>query len=583
MKKNILVIISCFLSLFSFAQCWKKVSVGYAHNLAITEDGSLWVWGYNHFGELGNGTIAIENAPVKIGTDTNWLFVSAGTGPTAFSLAIKTDGTLWAWGNNQFGQLGDSSTINKLSPVKVGDDNDWVQVSAGYSHALGIKSNGTLWSWGNSAYFALGYGANYGPTYHKNIPTQVGNLNTWLSVSAGDRYSLAVKTNGTTWGWGYNNGNPLGQNSNPTYVMTPTQRSYNANSILRTSAGAKHSFDVKTSNLIVFWGSNVYNTSGGTTCAGCPEYYVSDIDCGDNTTAIIKTDGTLWYSGVKLGYDSTIVQYANSFTQLGLDADFEHVSVGNQSGAVIKNDGSMWTWGWNYWGQLGIGVTSQQSSSLTLVPISCPYCITATGIDAQNVCDSLNWIDGNTYYTSNNAATYTIQNGSANGCDSLVTLDLTVNNLNTSTSVNGNTIASNQIGATYKWLDCNNNFAVIPNETSQVYIATMNGNYAVEINGGGCIDTSTCVNITTVEDAENTFYNLSIYPNPTNGFVTINLNNFKGKISYTLTSVNGILVKHADNINSNSFKINLENESKGIYFLKVISSNKINWYKIILE
>jgi uncharacterized membrane protein len=111
----------------------------------------------------------------------------------------------------------------------------------------------------------------------------------------------------------------------------------------------------------------------------------------------------------------------------------------------------------------------------------------------------------------------------------------------------------------------------------------MNGNYAVEINGGGCIDTSTCVNITTVEDAENTFYNLSIYPNPTNGFVSINLNNFKGKISYTLTSVNGILVKHADNINSNSFKINLENESKGIYFLKVISSNKINWCKIILE
>jgi alpha-tubulin suppressor-like RCC1 family protein len=582
MKKYLLIISFSFTSIFSNAQCWDKVSVGYSHNLAITEDGSLYVWGYNHFGELGTGTTTIENAPVRIGTDTNWRFVSAGTGPTAFSLAIKNDGTLWSWGNNQYGQLGDSSKINKLSPVQVGTDNDWVVVSAGYSHALGIKSNGTLWSWGNSAYFALGYGANYGPTYDKTVPTQIGSLTTWRSVSAGDRFSLAVKTDGTIWGWGYNSGNPLGQNSNPTYVMTPTQRSYNASSILMTSAGSKHSFDVKTSNLLVFWGSNVYNQSGGTTCAGCPEYYVKDLDCGNNTNAIIKTDGTLWYSGVKLGYDSTIVLYTTSFAQLGNDADWKSVSVGNQSGAAIKNDGTMWTWGWNYWGQLGIGVTSQESSSLTLVPLPCPYCITATGTDSQVVCDSLNWIDGNTYYADNNSATFNIVSGSEGGCDSLVTLNLTINILDVSTTLNGNVISSNQTGATYRWLDCNNGNAPISGETNQTFTATANGNYAVEVTLNGCVDTSACESIAGVGVKEVANNTVSIYPNPNNGMVNINLGSNNTSVNYSITSIEGKVVE-TGRTSTNNIIVDLSKERNGVYFIRINTESTSTVYKLIKQ
>lgn len=374
MKKITFLLILLFIGKSAIAQCWESASAGYSHVIAIADDGTLWSWGMNHFGELGDGTINnFQDTPVQVSNDTDWKIVSAGSGPTTFNLAIKDNGTLWAWGNNAYGQVGDGTFVNKLLPVQIGTDTNWKEVSAGYSHSLAVKTDGTLWSWGDSNYFALGYGDGYGTDYNRNTPTQIGTLNTWASVSAGDRYSLALKANGTVWGWGYNSGNPIGNNGSGTYVMTPQQRSYNNTNVRAISAGKSFSYDVKNSNLLVTWGSGVYGQTGGTTCAGCPVYNVTAFDCGADTAAIIKTNGTLWYTGKKLGYTAPTVQYTSEFLQLGDTANnWRSVSVGNQSGAAIKNDGTLYTWGWNFYGELGIGTSGPNADSQTLVSVLCP-------------------------------------------------------------------------------------------------------------------------------------------------------------------------------------------------------------------
>ncbi len=371
MKKITLLLVFILGFQNSQAQCWQSVSVGYSHVTAIANNGTLWTWGMNHFGQLGDGTQLTRTTPIQIGTDTDWKTVSAGSGPTSFNLALKTNNTLWSWGCNTYGQLGVGTFTHQFVPVPVSTDTNWNSISAGYSHALATKTNGTLWSWGNSEYYALGYGNGYGEGFHKNIPTQIGTLTTWKTVSAGDKYSLALKIDGTVWGWGYNYGDPIGLNSG-LYIMTPQQRSYNNTGIKAISAGGNHSFDSKTSNnLLVTWGSNVYGQTGGTTCAGCPEYFVKQFDCGDDTSAIIKTNGTLWYAGKKLGYTESTVQYTSTFLSLSNATNWKSVSVGNQSGAAIDLNGAMWTWGWNTYGQLGNGTSGSNTHSTTLVPVSC--------------------------------------------------------------------------------------------------------------------------------------------------------------------------------------------------------------------
>jgi alpha-tubulin suppressor-like RCC1 family protein len=370
MKKITILLLILLTSTLSHAQCWRSVSVGYQHVIAIADNGTLWAWGMNHFGELGDGTFNnFKNTPQQIGTDTDWKILSAGSGPVTFNLAIKNDGSLWSWGNNIYGQLGDGTFTNHYAPARVGNETNWSSISAGYSHALAIKTDGTLWSWGDSAFYALGYGNGYGDSYHKNVPTQIGTLNTWKSVSAGDKYSLALKTDNTVWGCGYNSGNPIGLNGG-LYIQTLTPRAYNNTYTRAISAGGNHSFDVKISNLLVTWGSSTYGQTGGTSCAGCASYYPKEVDCGDDTSAIIKQDNTLWFVGKKLGAPS--LQYTGAFTQLGTDSNWKSVSVGFQSGAAIKSDGSMYTWGWNFYGELGIGTNGGATDSMTLVPVPCP-------------------------------------------------------------------------------------------------------------------------------------------------------------------------------------------------------------------
>jgi alpha-tubulin suppressor-like RCC1 family protein len=199
---------------------WLNVSAGYLATLAIKTDGTLWAWGQNSFGNLGLGNTTNYSSPKQVGALNNWNSVLSTGVSGSFTIATKTDGTLWAWGRNNYGQLGLGNTTNYSSPVQIGALVNWntlVSSSGSTTSIFAIKKDGTLWAWGYNGYGTLGLGNT---TYYSS-PKQVGALTNWLSISAVDS-ALAIKTNGTLWGWGYNTNGQLGLN-NTTNYSSPKQ------------------------------------------------------------------------------------------------------------------------------------------------------------------------------------------------------------------------------------------------------------------------------------------------------------------------------------------------------------------------
>jgi alpha-tubulin suppressor-like RCC1 family protein len=186
---------------------WSQVSAGSRFCAAITTSGTLWSWGANNSGQLGQNNTIYRSSPVQVGSLSNWSKVSASVDSNSCA-AIKTDGTLWTWGYNYAGQLGHNDTVRRSSPVQVGALTTWDQVSAGNFHCAAIK-DGALWTWGNAAQGQLGTG---NPNNNQSSPVQVGALTTWSQVKGGYYNCAAIKTDGTLWTWGRNNAGQLGLN-----------------------------------------------------------------------------------------------------------------------------------------------------------------------------------------------------------------------------------------------------------------------------------------------------------------------------------------------------------------------------------
>jgi len=219
----------------------------------------------------------------------------------------------------------------------------------------------------------------------------------------------------------------------------------------------------------------------------------------------------------------------------------------------------------------------------SLVTLDLTISNSTTGTDVQTACVNYTWIDGNNYTITTNTPTYNIVGGAANGCDSLLTLDLTINSLpNNTTTTSGLTITANQTGATYQWIDCNNGNSFIAGETNASYTATVNGDYAVIVTSNGCSDTSACVNVATVGVSETVIGNqVNIYPNPIKDVVTVQLGNLR-EVSLLVYSLTGEIVYQAANINTTTHQFKLNN-SAGFYILSVIASGETKQYKLIKE
>jgi hypothetical protein len=208
-------------------------------------------------------------------------------------------------------------------------------------------------------------------------------------------------------------------------------------------------------------------------------------------------------------------------------------------------------------------------------------CLAPSGTDVQVACNSYTWIDGTTYTLSNNTATHSVINSA--GCDSMVLLNLTINNVSNNTTTSGPAISANNANANYQWLNCDNAYAIIAGETGQTFTATINGNYAVELSENGCVDTSACVAINTVGIIENSFGNdLFLYPNPTNGNFSIDLGDMFETMEVRITDLSGKLINSKTILHSQVLSLSID-EPAGIYFVSVQAVDKKVIFKLIKD
>ena len=252
------------------------------HSLALKNDGTVWAWGANLHGQLGDGTTINRPSPVQVAGLAGVRAIAAG-GP--HSLALASDGTVWAWGKNRQGQLGDGTTIDRPAPVQVAGLAGVQAIAAGQAHSLALRNDGTVWAWGSD------FSGRLGTTTDRSVPMQVAGLAGVQAIVAGGTHSLALKDDGTVWAWGSNFDGQLGDGT--------------------TSAPLIESIEYSILSLAILLGEEPFEASPPTQVAGL--------------------------------------------------AAMQAIAAGQAHSLALKNDGTVWAWGDNFYGQLGDGSTIDRS------------------------------------------------------------------------------------------------------------------------------------------------------------------------------------------------------------------------------
>ncbi len=338
------------------------VSAGGSYSLALKYDGTVWAWGWNYDGRLGDGITIDRDMPVQVSQLKDVIAVSAGG---THALAVKDDGTVWAWGANVYGELGDGTTNDRYTPVRVAELTDVIAVSSGGGHSLALKGDGTVWCWGYNFWGQLGDGT----TTSRSTPVQVIGLTGVIAVSAGSFYSMALKDDGTVWAWGNNFWGVLGDGSaggnwsefNEGIDKKMPVQVVGLNDIVALSTGS-YSLALKSDGTVWAWGMNDFGQLGdGTTVYRQTPVQVlglTDVKAVNQGLAL-KGDGTVWGWGWnhfgQLG-DATTRDSHIPVQVSGL-ADVVAISGSEVHSLALESDGTVWAWGYNYEGQLGDGTS----------------------------------------------------------------------------------------------------------------------------------------------------------------------------------------------------------------------------------
>ncbi|NOK22277.1 Ig-like domain-containing protein [Corallococcus carmarthensis] len=295
-----------------------SIAAGWNHALALKQDGTVWAWGYNVEGEVGDGTSSGVSPPVRVLDLTSVRAVEAGN---YHSVALKQDGTVWTWGFNDRGQLGDGTTTTRLRPVQVRSLTDVVAVSAGSNVTLALKQDGTVWAWGYNGTGELGDGTNT----NRLLPVQVLGLTGVTAISDKQQTAIALKQDGTLWVWGWTYQGQHGNGTDiPRSVTVPVQ-------------------------VPGLSGVIAFSVSGH--------------------VLALKQDGTLWAFGANYwgGIGDGTLMDRNTPVQVQGLTQGSAIASGENFTVALKSDGTSWSWGNNSTGQLGDGTTMNRPTPVQVL------------------------------------------------------------------------------------------------------------------------------------------------------------------------------------------------------------------------
>ena len=322
---------------------WCQVSAGTYDTSAVKKDGTLWGWGENICGSIGDGTVASRCSPVQeISGSRSWHQTSVGF---RHASAIKTEGTLWSWGCSDCGKLGDGTLIAKCSPIQeFTSSTNWRQVSAIQDSSLAIKTDGTLWGWGSQCCGMLANGQTFG---FVQSPIQSCGLD-WCQISTGYQHAAGTKTDGTLWSWGSGSLGQLGNNTLTSVATQPIRETSSSSDWCQVSVGYTHSVGLKNNGTVWAWGQGICGLLGdGRITAKCsPVQEISmstnwcQVSANRNSSSAVKTDGTLWSWGREINGILANLEYGagkcSPVQEISSSIDWYKVAVGVNHAAAIK-------------------------------------------------------------------------------------------------------------------------------------------------------------------------------------------------------------------------------------------------------
>ncbi|HVR85923.1 MAG TPA: RCC1 repeat-containing protein, partial [Planctomycetota bacterium] len=350
-----------------------SISTSGMHALALTSDGTVWAWGSNQFGELGNGTQSTAapfnlGSPSPVSTLAGVIAIAAGGN---HSLALKSDGTVWGWGDNSAGQLGNGTTTLSPTPVQVSMLTGIIAIAAGENHSLALTSDGYVWAWGLNTNGQLGNGTTTSLGVGQSSPVQVSALTGVAGISAGYAFSMALGRDGTVWVWGDGGHGELG---NGTFASSPLRTQVlGLGEMTAVSAGSNHCLALQSDGTVWSWGFNLTGQLGNGTVSNITPYGLSSpgqvvsltgvtaISGGGAHSLALRSDGSLVAWGDddvgELGNGSGAVQVLPvAIPDL---TNVLTISAGGGHSLAVDTNGKVWAWGDNTSGELGISSATQ--------------------------------------------------------------------------------------------------------------------------------------------------------------------------------------------------------------------------------